>query len=346
MPGTWLGSACVSVGCGGASFIAPGLPHARLFLRARAGIRPLCVTVDDKAPLAIDARILRKYASSMAHYLIGDVQGCDGALQRLLDTLAFSPSRDTLWLLGDLVNRGPASDAVLRRLMRYGGSARCLLGNHDLHLLALAHGVRPPHRSDTVADVLQAPDRSALLEWLRRQPLALQHQHAGETFLMVHAGVLPAWDAPKTLALAAELEAVLRGPDLLDLLKRMYGNEPAAWDDALRGEARLRVVVNALTRLRFCTEKGEMEFATKEGAGAAPRGYLPWFEVPGRRTADVTVAFGHWSTLGRLARSDVLALDTGCVWGGCLTALRLVSPGAHERIELRCEAALSVGLGH
>ena len=279
----------------------------------------------------------------MAHYLIGDVQGCDAPLQRLLDTLAFSPSRDTLWLLGDLVNRGPASAAVLRRLMGYGASARCLLGNHDLHLLAIAHGVRPLHRSDTLDDVLQAPDRTALLDWLRRQHLALQLDHAGETLLMVHAGVLPAWDAPKTIALAAEVENVLGGPELPGFLHRMYGNEPTRWGDGLQGDARLRVIVNTLTRLRFCTADGEMEFATKEGAGAAPAGYLPWFEVPGRRTADVTVAFGHWSTLGPVDRPDVQALDTGCVWGGCLTALRLVKSGSHERIEVKCEAAQTPG---
>ena len=279
----------------------------------------------------------------MAHYLIGDVQGCNDALQRLLDTLAFSPSRDTLWLLGDLVNRGPDSAGVLRRLMGYGDAAHCLLGNHDLHLLAVAHGVRPPHRSDTVADILHAPDRAALLDWLRHQSLALRHTHAGEEILMVHAGVLPSWDASKTIALAAELEAVLRGPDLPGFLQRMYGNEPAAWHEGLQGDARLRIIVNALTRLRFCTDDGIMEFATKESAGAAPPGYRPWFEVPGRRTADVTVAFGHWSTLGRLVRNDVLALDTGCVWGGCLTALRLVGPGAHERIAVKCEAAQTPG---
>jgi bis(5'-nucleosyl)-tetraphosphatase (symmetrical) len=279
----------------------------------------------------------------MAHYLIGDVQGCDAALQRLLDTLAWSPSRDTLYLLGDLVNRGPDSAAVLRRLMGYGASARCLLGNHDLHLLAVAHGVRKPHRSDTLDEVLQAPDRPALLDWLRRQHLALLERYAGEDILMVHAGVLPDWDASKTIALAQELEAVLRGPDLPAFLHRMYGNEPARWDEGLQGDARLRVIVNALTRLRFCTAQGEMEFATKEGTGAAPPAYLPWFDVPGRRTADVTVAFGHWSTLGRLERPDVLALDTGCVWGGCLTALRLVDAGTHETIEVRCEAAQTPG---
>ncbi|MFN4005383.1 MAG: symmetrical bis(5'-nucleosyl)-tetraphosphatase, partial [Hylemonella sp.] len=226
----------------------------------------------------------------MAHYLIGDVQGCDAALQRLLDTLAYSPSRDTLWLLGDLVNRGPDSAAVLRRLMRYGAAARCLLGNHDLHLLAVAHGVRRPHRSDTLEGILHASDRDALLQWLRQQPLAQRHDHADECILMVHAGVLPSWDATKTIALAQEVEAVLRSAELPDFLQRMYGNEPAAWSDALQGDARLRVIVNALTRLRFCTAAGEMEFATKDGAGGAPPGYLPWFDVPGRRTADVTVA--------------------------------------------------------
>lgn len=280
----------------------------------------------------------------MAHYLIGDVQGCDSALQRLLDTLAFSPSRDTLWLLGDLVNRGSDSAGVLRRLMGYGHAARCLLGNHDLHLLAIAHGVRPPHRSDTLDGVLQAPDRPALLDWLRGQHLALHETFAGESILMVHAGVLPAWDASKTIALAAELEAVLRSPDLPGFLQRMYGNEPARWDETLQGDARLRVIVNALTRLRFCTADGEMEFATKEGLAGAPPGYLPWFEVPGRRTAGMTVAFGHWSTLGRLQRPDVLALDTGCVWGGCLSAVRLGGASRHELVQVKCEAAQTPGV--
>ncbi len=279
----------------------------------------------------------------MAHYLIGDVQGCDAPLQRLLQRIDFSPSRDTLYLLGDLVNRGPASAAVLRRLMGYGASARCLLGNHDLHLLAVAHGVRPPHRGDTFTDVLQATDRTALLDWLRRQHLALRENFAGEDLLMVHAGVLPDWDASKTIALAGELEAVLRGPDLPDFLRRMYGNEPARWDEQLQGDARLRVIVNALTRLRFCTVDGAMEFASKEGAAGAPAGYLPWFEVPGRRTADITVAFGHWSTLGWLGRPDVLALDSGCVWGGALSALRLGAARAHELIQLPCEAAQTPG---
>ena len=280
---------------------------------------------------------------AMALYLIGDVQGCDAALGRLLDEISFSPSRDTLYLLGDLVNRGPDSLAVLRRLVGYGEAARCLLGNHDLHLLAIAHGVRPPHRSDTLDEVLGAPDRAALLDWLRRQRLAMCERLEGEDVLMVHAGVLPAWSAAQTMALAAEVEAVLRGPDLPDFLQRMYGNEPSGWRDDLHGIERLRVIVNALTRLRFCSAEGEMEFATKEGADAAPTGYMPWFDVPGRQTAELTVAFGHWSTLGWLAHPRLLALDTGCVWGGRLSAVRLGGAGRHELIQVKCEAAQTPG---
>ena len=281
----------------------------------------------------------------MALYLIGDVQGCDTALQRLLDQISFSPSRDSLILLGDLVNRGPDSAGVLRRLMNLGTAARCLLGNHDLHLLAVAHGVRKPHRHDTLDGILEAPDRSALLDWLRRQHMALLEKSPDQTLLMVHAGVLPAWTAMKTIALAGEVEAVLRGDNLGEFLHQMYGNEPARWSDSLTGVARLRVIVNALTRLRFCTPAGEMEFETKEGAAAAPAGCMPWFDVPGRQTADITVAFGHWSTLGWQGhRSDVLSLDTGCVWGGCLSALRVGAGGApHALIQVDCDQAQAPG---
>lgn len=275
----------------------------------------------------------------MACYLIGDVQGCDEALGRLLQVLDFSASRDTLYLLGDLVNRGPDSLAVLRRLRALQGSVQCLLGNHDLHALAVAAGVRPPSRSDTLDEMLGAPDREALLDWLRQQALACQ----AHGVLMVHAGVLPQWSAGDTLAHAAELQQVLRSADWVDFLRQMYGNEPERWDDTLQGMERLRVIVNALTRLRFCTADGTMEFHTKEGRAAAPPGFMPWFEVPGRRTAGDVVAFGHWSTLGWLGRPDLLALDTGCVWGGCLTALRLQSEGAHERIKVRCPQAQRPG---
>jgi bis(5'-nucleosyl)-tetraphosphatase (symmetrical) len=276
----------------------------------------------------------------MAIYMIGDVQGCDEALGRLLETVDFSPSRDTLYLLGDLVNRGPQSLAVLHRLMALKGSAHCLLGNHDLHLLATAHGVRKPHRSDTVQDILNAPDRSALLDWLRHRPMAL-YAHG---WLMVHAGVLPQWDLTQTLALAGELETVLRSPGWADFLAGMYGNQPDFWSDSLRGAERLRVIVNSLTRLRFCSAQGVMEFDAKDGADTAPPGFMPWFDVPGRRTAGVPMAFGHWSTLGAVQREGVLPLDTGCVWGGCLTAARVGSaPGSFELLSVRCAQARKPG---
>lgn len=267
-------------------------------------------------------------------HLIGDVQGCDDALQRLLDSIGFSPSRDHLVLLGDLVNRGPDSLAVLRRVTALGGSATSLLGNHDLHLLAVAHGVRRPHRQDTLTEILESPERDRWLDWLRQQRLACD----AEGWLCVHAGVLPAWDRDQVLALAAEVEALLRGPDLAAFLPQMYGNEPARWHDGLEGADRWRCVINALTRLRFCDAEGTMEFATKDGAGAAPAGFVPWFDVPGRRTQDQPVACGHWSTLGLVDRPTLLAIDTGCVWGGALTAVR-VDGGRREIVQVECPQA-------
>lgn len=275
----------------------------------------------------------------MAVYWIGDIQGCDAPLARLLDTLDFSPSRDHLIVLGDLVNRGPASAAVLRRLMALQGSVQCVLGNHDLHALAVALGKSALKRLDTLEDILQAPDRAPMIDWLRQQHLALWSHGV----LSVHAGVLPSWTLAQTLTLAAEIESVLRGPDLPDFLAQMYGNQPNAWREDLTGLERWRVVVNALTRLRFCTTEGVMEFATKDSAKQAPEGYMPWFDVPGRHTADITVAFGHWSTLGWQNRNDVWALDSGCVWGGCLSAMRLGDGGQHTRLQVRCEQAQTPG---
>ena len=278
----------------------------------------------------------------MALYLIGDVQGCDAALGRLLEKIARAPSRDRLILLGDLVNRGPRSLTVLRRMMALGdGVAQGLLGNHDLHLLAVARGVGKSGRLDTLDAILHAPDRARLLDWLRHRPLALLERGV----LMVHAGVLPQWTAQNALARAAEVESVLRGPDWGGFVDCMYGNQPDVWGDGLAGAARLRVIVNALTRLRFCTPDGRMEFATKEGgAAAAPPGHLPWFDVPGRRSAGEVVAFGHWSTLGWLDRPDLISLDTGCVWGGCLRAVRLGTDGRQrELIQVRCPQAQSPG---
>ena len=271
-------------------------------------------------------------------YLMGDLQGCCQALERMLQTIDFSPSRDHLFVLGDLVNRGPDSLGVLRRLRGLDNAATCLLGNHDLHLLAVAHGVRKMHRSDTLAPILDAPDREDWLLWLRQQRLAV-HAHG---WLMVHAGVVPQWDAAQTVVLAGEVEAMLRSPEVGEFLTLMYGNEPARWDDSLQGVDRWRCVVNSLTRLRFCAADGTMEFATKEGAGGAPEGYMPWFEVPGRRTQGTPVAFGHWSTLGLVNRDDLLALDTGCLWGGHLTAVR-VDGATREVIQIACPQAQKPG---
>ncbi|MQR01331.1 symmetrical bis(5'-nucleosyl)-tetraphosphatase [Glaciimonas sp. GS1] len=252
-------------------------------------------------------------------YAIGDLQGCHSSLVALLERIESITPNAQLIFVGDLVNRGPSSLATLRLIRSLGARAQAILGNHDLHLLAAAHGIRKLHRSDTLDPILNAPDRDELLEWLRYQPLALlQDQH-----LFVHAGVLPQWSGSKTFALAQEVEAKLRSTDWLDFLGEMYGNQPAMWNDALTGNARLRCIVNALTRIRFCTEAGEMEFAAKESAGSALPGYLPWFDAPQRQSNDVTVVFGHWSTLGLTLRPNLIGLDTGCVWGGKLTAIRL-----------------------
>ena len=280
----------------------------------------------------------------MALYCIGDVQGCDAALGRLLEHIHFSPSRDTAYLLGDLVNRGPDSAAVLRRCRAAEGALHCLLGNHDLHLLATAHGVRRPSRRDTLDGVLQASDRAALLDWLRQQPLVRTHEHAGETLLMLHAGVLPAWSLDDAVALASEVHSVLRSADLQGFLQKMYGNTPERWSASLAGADRLRVIVNALTRLRFCTPDGVMDFDSAESAEAPPPGLVPWFEAPGRRTEGTLIAFGHWSMLGWMERPGVLSLDTGCVWGGCLSAVRFGATLAErEHLKVDCVQAQKPG---
>jgi bis(5'-nucleosyl)-tetraphosphatase (symmetrical) len=273
-------------------------------------------------------------------HLVGDLQGCDDALERLLVQIDFSPSRHRLVVLGDLVNRGPGSLAVLRRLRGFGDAATCLLGNHDLHLLAVAHGARKLHRSDTFGDVLAEParEREAHLEWLRTRPLTVQ----AEGWLCVHAGVVPQWSAPQTLQLAGEVQAMLRGPELPAFLQAMYGDAPARWVPAAQGIERWRFIVNVLTRIRFCSDAGDLDLKTKEGAGAAPPGYRPWFDVPGRHTAGVPMAFGHWSTLGLVDRPDLLGIDTGCVWGGELTAVR-VDGGRREVVQVPCEEAQRPG---
>lgn len=255
----------------------------------------------------------------MPTYAIGDLQGCHTFLLRLLDELNFDPVADRLWFVGDLVNRGPDSLAVLRFVKGLGDAAVSVLGNHDLHLLSLAEGYGRPHKGDTLDAILAAPDRDALLVWLRGRKLAWR-EHG---FLMVHAGVLPGWSADDAMARAAEVEAVLQGPSYRDFFAQMYGNTPAAWHDGLEGAERLRAIVNAFTRLRYCSPAGEMEFHHKGAPGTQPRGWLPWFDVPGRRSADTAFIIGHWSTLGLVNRPDLLALDTGCMWGGRLSAVRL-----------------------
>jgi bis(5'-nucleosyl)-tetraphosphatase (symmetrical) len=255
----------------------------------------------------------------MTLYAIGDSQGCYAPVLSLLQRIRSDCADARLIFVGDLVNRGPQSLATLRQIRALGDAAQVVLGNHDLHLLAVANGIRGAHRSDTLNDILNAPDRNELLDWLRQQPLALLE----DGHLLVHAGVLPQWSAQQTLDLAQEVADVLRGPDWIEFLREMYGNTPAKWDDMLTGVDRLRCIVNGLTRIRFCSPDGSMDFSSVEAAGAAPDGYLPWFDVPGRKTGDVTVVFGHWSTQGLIMRPNLLGLDTGCVWGGKLTAVRL-----------------------
>ena len=265
------------------------------------------------------------------NYLIGDVQGCCAALDRLLEKIAFSPSRDRIYLLGDLVNRGPQSLETLRRLRGFGDSATCLLGNHDLNLLAVAHGVRKPHKGDTIGEILDAPDRDAWLDWLRQRRMAV-FEHG---WLMVHAGVVPQWDAAQTLQLASEVEALLRGDTLAEFLPQMYGDSPARWSDSLIGAERMRFLINALTRTRFVAADGTLDLVTKDGADGAPPGFYPWFEVPGRRTLGTPIAFGHWANLGLISRADLLALDTGCVWGRQLSAAR-IDGDRREIIQVDC----------
>jgi bis(5'-nucleosyl)-tetraphosphatase (symmetrical) len=271
-------------------------------------------------------------------YIAGDVQGCCDALDRLLALIGFSPSRDRIVVLGDLVNRGPGNLQTLQRLRGLGDAATCLLGNHDLHLLAVAYGIRAPHRDDTLGDILASSERESWIAWLRSHRLAVHR----DGWLMVHAGVVPQWDLATTLQLAGEVEARLRGDAIADFLGEMYGNEPSRWDPALEGAARLRFAVNVLTRIRFVRSDGSLELQLKESAASAPPGLMPWFEAPGRRTQGVPIAFGHWSTLGLVDRPDLLALDTGCVWGGALTAVR-VDGGRREIVQVPCAQARRPG---
>lgn len=255
----------------------------------------------------------------MSTYAIGDVQGCHDELLVLLDRIRFDPAADQLWFVGDLVNRGPRSLETLRTIRDLGNSAVSVLGNHDLHLLAVAEGISRTKHRDTFGDILAAPDRDELLHWLRQRPLL----HHGGEFYLIHAGLPPQWDMDQANRLAQEAETALRSPDYREMLWHMYGNEPNRWDDHLGDWERLRFITNSFTRLRYCTADGRMEFKQKGQPGTQPAGLMPWFEVPGRRSAGARILFGHWSTLGFHVSQSAYCLDTGCLWGGELTALRI-----------------------
>ncbi|CAG0927294.1 MAG: symmetrical bis(5'-nucleosyl)-tetraphosphatase [Rhodocyclaceae bacterium] len=255
----------------------------------------------------------------MATYAIGDIQGCFDSFRRLLDLVRFDPAHDRLWLVGDLVNRGPHSLETLRFVKGLGESAITVLGNHDLHLLMLSEGYSKKHHDDTVDAILAAHDREVLLDWLRRCPM----MHVEDGHALVHAGLLPQWPVAQAQRLAGEVEAALQAENYRDFLANMWGSEPPSWRDDLASWPRLRVIVNAMTRMRFCSLEGVMEFKAKGELADAPAGYLPWFAVPGRKSADHVLVTGHWSALGLRIEPNLLALDSGCLWGRHLTAVRL-----------------------
>ncbi|QSP95215.1 symmetrical bis(5'-nucleosyl)-tetraphosphatase [Marinobacter salinisoli] len=256
----------------------------------------------------------------MTDYAIGDIQGCYDELRTVLDTVSFSPSRDCLWVAGDLINRGPSSLDTLRFIEQLGESAKVVLGNHDLHFLAVAIGGHRLRKKDTLADILEAPDHQRLLAWLRQQHLCLHDQK--RNLVMSHAGIPHIWSVAQAMALAGEVEAVIRGNDAESYFTHMYGNEPDCWSDELEGTDRWRVITNYLTRMRFVSDAGALELTSKEGVETAPEGYAPWFEFP--RDDDVRVVFGHWAALdGNTGQDRFVGLDTGCVWGGALTLMNL-----------------------
>lgn len=254
----------------------------------------------------------------MATYVIGDIQGCLDDLKRLIGAIKFNPACDQLWFTGDLVNRGPDSLGTLRFVRELGESAITVLGNHDLHTLAVAHGTFRAHRNDTIDDIINAPDRNDILNWLRTRPLL--HHDTELNVTLVHAGLPPQWSLTLAQSCATEVEDMLRSERYVDFLSVMYGNEPDTWDESLQGMERLRFITNCFTRMRFCNDDGKLELTYKHEPGGQPEGYKPWFEVINRKSVDTRIVFGHWSTLGRMHTSNITSLDTGCLWGGKLTA--------------------------
>jgi len=268
----------------------------------------------------------------MTTYAIGDIQGCFFALEKLLEKIHFDPTQDVVWFTGDLVNRGPQSLETLRFIKNLGKQQRTVLGNHDLHLLAIAHGYHTGWRDDTLTPILKAPDRDELLDWLAHQPLI--YHDAELDFVMVHAGVAPAWDLATALQLAREVETILQGNQRNTLLQHLYGNEPTQWNENLTGWDRIRCIINYFTRVRFCHADGSLELNTKEQLSKAPANLIPWFKLPKRQTKTVKIIFGHWAALGGVTDTpNTFALDTGCVWGNCLTAMCLEN---QQRVQIAC----------
>lgn len=270
----------------------------------------------------------------MATYAVGDIQGCYDEFRALLDRIGFDPAADRLWLVGDLVNRGPESLAVLRYVKALADHAVVVLGNHDLHLLALAVGNDRLAGKSNLDAVLTAPDREDILDWLRHRPL--MHVDEGKRFTMIHAGLPPQWDLAQARACAAELEAALQGPAYADFLHAMYGNMPDLWSAELTGTDRLRFIANCFTRLRYCDLEGRLLLGEKATPGNQPDAAIPWFKVPGRATRDQRIVFGHWSTLGYRAEHNAWALDSGCLWGGKLTAVRIRRKKPIKVFDLDC----------
>lgn len=270
----------------------------------------------------------------MATYAIGDLQGCYDSLLGLLDKLNFDETKDTLWFAGDLVNRGSDSLATLRFVKNLGDSAITVLGNHDLHLLAIAHGVKTT-RSPDLQRILDAEDRNELLHWLSSR--SLLHYDQNLNYTITHAGIYPAWSLDQAKTYATELENELKN-NLNEFLNNMYGNKPDRWDDSLTGFNRLRFICNCFTRMRFCHEDGTLDFSSNGAPGTIPQGALPWFDITERKSKNDNILFGHWSTLGNINKKNVFALDTGCVWGGKLTALRIDTESA-EYTHIDCPAA-------
>jgi bis(5'-nucleosyl)-tetraphosphatase (symmetrical) len=293
---------------------------------------------------------MRDHAPSDHHFLpmtastasaplaFGDLQGCRTQFQQLLARAA-PPADASLWFAGDLINRGAESLATLRDIVGMGERAVPVLGNHDLHLLAVHAGIRKCKKGDTIEDILAAPDADDLVDWVRHRPLA----HFENDMLLVHAGVLPQWDATLTMELADELHRALTAPDWKETLAGLYGNKPDRWTKNLRGIDRLRVTCTALTRMRFCSADGTMDFSTSGGLDVAPKGCMPWFDVPSRKTESITVVFGHWAALGLTMRDNLIGLDSGCVWGEQLSAVRLAKKASERTVvQVECEGCRAV----